>query len=317
MAKPTKPPTDTFTDIPHERPDPRPDPRPDFSTLPPRKQLPKELQDTLNDDEKLWEVLYEGKADDTTDTNIRYAAYASRLRTIMLSAHRYVAYTSDIGESFRPVAHPYWVRGAYGVSWTYLLGDVGHEGYKAYIRNQRTLHPESYIEVQENDKGAELTASPPKSIFESVKDVAKQATNTEGVKMGATPGALTGEHVTPGLIPAIEDYRAVMAQRAVFQAVASMGLPAFTIHSIVRYSGRAMKDAKNKTLRTWGPIGLGLAAVPFLPYMFDEPVEHATEWIFYNAFKTFGGEKAVEGWPVTGAKELRKEESQSVNVKEL
>jgi fission process protein 1 len=29
--------------------------------------------------------------------------------------------------------------------------------------------------------------------------------------------------------------------------------------------------------------------------MFDEPVEHATEWIFYNAFKTFGGEKAVEG----------------------
>ncbi|KAH4479660.1 hypothetical protein HBH89_251930 [Parastagonospora nodorum] len=51
--------------------------------------------------------------------------------------------------------------------------------------------------------------------------------------MGATPGALTGEHVTPGLIP------------------------------------------------------------------------------------TFGGEKAVEGWPVTGAKELRKEESQSVNVKEL
>jgi hypothetical protein len=44
--------------------------------------------------------------------------------------------------------------------------------------------------------------------------------------------------------------------------------------------------------------------------MFDEPVEHATEWIFYNAFKTFGGEKAVEGRPVTGAKELRKEENQ-------
>ena len=35
--------------------------RPDFSVLPPRKRLPKELQDTLNDEEKLWEVLYEGK----------------------------------------------------------------------------------------------------------------------------------------------------------------------------------------------------------------------------------------------------------------
>ena len=57
--------------------------------------------------------------------------------------------------------------------------------------------------------------------------------------------------------------------------------------------------------------------MPFLPYMFDEPVEHATEWLFYNAFKTFGGEKAVEGRPVTGAKELRKVESQTPKVKEL
>lgn len=34
---------------------------PDFSTLPPRKKLPKELQDTLNDEEKLWDVLYDGE----------------------------------------------------------------------------------------------------------------------------------------------------------------------------------------------------------------------------------------------------------------
>ena len=54
----------------------------------------------------------------------------------------------------------------------------------------------------------------------------------------------------------IEDYRAVMAQRAVFQSVASMGLPAFTIHSIVRYSGRALKDAKNTRIRSYGPIGV-------------------------------------------------------------
>ena len=44
-------------DIPHERKGTRPD----FSIPPPRKQLPKELQDTLNNEEKLWEVLYEGK----------------------------------------------------------------------------------------------------------------------------------------------------------------------------------------------------------------------------------------------------------------
>ena len=38
---------------------------------------------------------------------------------------------------------------------------------------------------------------------------------------------------------------------------------------------------------------LGLAAVPFLPYMFDKPVEEAVEYTFHSAFKYFGGEEAV------------------------
>lgn len=297
--------------------------RPDFSVPPPRKQLPKDIQSVLDDEEKMWETISDGRAEDTTDTSLRYAAYATRIRTIMLSAHRYVAYTSDIGESFRPIAHPYLVKGAYGISWLYLTGDVAHEGYKAYVRNQKVLHPEKYVdsptqinadEKEDRDMAATGRAT---GVVEGVKKMARNATSAEGVKYGGKESVVTGGEVVPGRIPAIEDYRAVMAQRAIFQAVASMGLPAFTIHSIVRYSGRALKDAKNKTLRTWGPIGLGLAAVPFLPYMFDEPVEHATEWLFYNGFKLIGGEKAVEGRPVTGAKELRKEESQASKLKEL
>ena len=70
---------------------------------------------------------------------------------------------------------------------------------------------------------------------------------------------------TPEPVPMIEDYRSVMLQRAVFQSVASMGLPAFTIHSIVRYSGKALKNAKNTTIRTYGPIGVRLFPHPF-PY---------------------------------------------------
>lgn len=162
---------------------------------------------------------------ESTESNVRYAAYAARARTILLAAHRYVAYTSDIGESFRPIAHPYLVRGAYAVSWLYLTGDVGHEGYKAYIRNQHIKHPERYAH-----------------------DPARATDATDSVAVAEVP--------KPGRVPAIEDYRSVMAQRAVFQGLASMGLPAFTIHSIVRYSGRAMKDMKNKTIRTWGPIGV-------------------------------------------------------------
>ena len=167
-----------------------------------------------------------------------------------MSAHRYIAYTSDIGESFRPVAHPYWVRTAYGISWLYLSGDVAHEGYKAYLRNQAVLHPEKALP---NASG---------SFKEQAKSLKDTLTSTEGVKTGdsktenTTIGEFTSGQVTVGRVPAIEDYRAVMAQRAVFQGVASMGLPAFTIHSIVRYSGRAMKDVKNKTIRTWAPIGV-------------------------------------------------------------
>jgi fission process protein 1 len=182
----------------------------------------------------------------------------------MLSAHRYVAYTSDIGESFRPIAHPYLVKGAYGISWLYLTGDVAHEGYKAYVRNQKVLHPENYLdsptqintdEKENRDMAATGRAT---GVVEGVKKMARNATSAEGVKYGGKESVVTGGEVVPGRIPAIEDYRAVMAQRAIFQAVASMGLPAFTIHSIVRYSGRALKDAKNKTLRTWGPIGVSI-----------------------------------------------------------
>ena len=100
--------------------------------------------------------------------------------------------------------------------------------------------------------------------------------------------------LVPAHVPARHDYKTVMAERALFQSIASMGLPAFTIHSAVKYSGKYLKDSKNVRLRTWGPIGLGLSIVPALPFMFDEPVEHAVEWAFDNAFLLFQGQKEKE-----------------------
>lgn len=105
----------------------------------------------------------------------------------------------------------------------------------------------------------------------------------------------------------LEDYRTVVVQRALFQGVASMGLPMLTIHSIVRYAGRAMKDVKNPKLRMWGPVGLGLSVVPVLPYLFDKPVEAAVEYVFHEGFKAFGGQQAVGDAPKTG-REHRLEE---------
>lgn len=115
-------------------------------------------------------------------------------------------------------------------------------------------------------------------------------------------------NLKPGVVSPLEDYRTVMVQRAIFQSLASMGLPAFTIHSVVRYSGRAMKDMKNKVIRTWAPIGLGLAIVPFLPAMFDEPVEHAVEWAFHKGFEAFGGKEYVAHAPVAGKKVAKEKE---------
>jgi fission process protein 1 len=215
------------------------------------------------------------RAPQTTESNIRYAAYAARIRTALLSAQRYVAYTSDIGESFRPVAHPTIVRAAYGISWLYIAGDVSHEGYKAYCRNEQVRHPEL----------------PREASHERYND-AKES-------LQAAAGH-AGKSLKPGVVPPIDDWRTVMAQRAIFQSIASMGLPAFTIHSIVRYSGKALKDVKNVRIRTYGPIGLGLAAVPFLPFIFDKPVEEAVEWTFHKGFETFGGKSAVGDSPSTG-----------------
>lgn len=200
---------------------------------------------------------------DSTESNIRYAAYTNRIRTVLSSAHRYVAYTSDIGESFRPVAHPGLVRAAYGVSWLYILGDVSYEGYKAYLQNQRILRGLPTADGTNDSK----------------------------------PGV-------PGVVSPLQDYRTVMVQRAVFQSLASMGLPAFTIHSVVKYSGKAMKSLKNQRLKTWGPIGLGLGVVPFLPAIFDEPVENAVEWAFHEGFKAYGGPDYVGQAPTTGREHL-------------
>lgn len=204
-------------------------------------------------------------AGQTTDSSLRYAAYATRLRTIMLSAHRYVAYTSDIGESFRPIAHPWLVKSAYGISWAYLIGDVSHEGYKAYLRNQRMLHPGS--------PGVLATRS------SDAREV---------------PPALESKALAAH-VPAIDDYRSVMAQRAVFQSIASMGLPAFTIHSIVRYSGRALKDAKNARIRTWGPIGVSLRSCLPQTSLSERLMLNFTAWTRCRAISTLRIRQAGRG----------------------
>ncbi|KAI8098905.1 mitochondrial 18kDa protein, partial [Halteromyces radiatus] len=160
------------------------------------------------------ERVEEGEVD-TIQTNARYLAYASRLKTAVAASSRYLAYSSDIGESFRPVVSPAVVRAAYGVSWGYVLVDMSYEGYKAH-------------HAGDSNQQAALA----------------------------------------------------MVHRGAFQAIASMMFPMITIHTAVKYSAKAFKNVKNPKIRTWGPTSIGLAIVPFLPYLFDEPVEKAMDRLF-------------------------------------
>ena len=142
----------------------------------------------------------------------RYAAYGGRIRTILLAGSRYLAFTSDVGEAFRPVFPPKLVTATYAISWLYCGSDVAYHGYQSYKNGEST-----------------------------------------------------------------NDIQRIVAQRTVFQSVASMGLPALTIHTTVDVVSKLCQ--KYGRFQKWGGTVAGLAAIPFLP-IFDEPVEHATEYLF-------------------------------------
>ena len=76
---------------------------------------------------------------DTTETNARYLALLGRARAVLIPASRYLAYTSDIGEAFRPIINRKIVTAGYGISIAYVVGDIGFEGYKANLDRQDRL----------------------------------------------------------------------------------------------------------------------------------------------------------------------------------
>lgn len=74
----------------------------------------------------------------------------------------------------------------------------------------------------------------------------------------------------------------VVLERTLFQGLASLLLPAITIHTIVDLSAKhifaGMKTGSFG--RRFGPSGVGLAFLPAIPFLFDEPVEHGMEFAF-------------------------------------
>ena len=70
------------------------------------------------------------------DTQARYLAYAQRVARVLGPSTRYMAFSSDVGEAFRPVVSPKMVTFSYALTWGYVFGDIGYSSYMAY-----KLHP--------------------------------------------------------------------------------------------------------------------------------------------------------------------------------
>jgi len=83
------------------------------------------------DDEELQKLVEDVK---TTDTAFRYTGYTAVASSRIAAALRYTAYTSDVGESFRPIIPPKLVTFTYALSWAYVIVDVAIEGIKSYRR---------------------------------------------------------------------------------------------------------------------------------------------------------------------------------------
>jgi fission process protein 1 len=71
-----------------------------------------------------------------------------------------------------------------------------------------------------------------------------------------------------------------IVERSAFQAVASLAVPAFIIHSSVSVGRKLF--ARIGRFQKWGPSLLGLSIIPLLPLYLDEPVEHGVEAFFEN-----------------------------------
>lgn len=85
---------------------------------------------------------------------------------------------------------------------------------------------------------------------------------------------------TKWAMDAKKDYVRAGMHAAFFQSFGSMIFPAILIHTVVHQSDKRIFKPHLPRFQKWGPTFTGLALVPFLPYICDQPVEMATDYLF-------------------------------------
>ncbi|KAE8407347.1 mitochondrial 18 KDa protein-domain-containing protein [Aspergillus pseudonomiae] len=255
----------------------------------PRKPLSPELQ-ALVDNDEYYDQTCLTYSPGAPLTPYRYIAYTSQVRTIFHAARRYATRACSMTESFRSVERPYLTRGVSAVSWAYAIYNVVHEGHQAYLRNRDVLAPPSKAYMDARDSNIPLV--PRQTVVVNAPKSSTLALEGQSAGWDDDDGCVDSLEPWPARhIPLGDDYRFIMVKQAIFQGLASIGLPTFTIHRIVRYSGRYLGGRKTLLARSCMPVGMGLFAVPFLPYIFDGPVHNLVEIVSSVAIYTLSDRK--------------------------
>ena len=134
-----------------------------------------------------------------------FVRYARGAIVAFLTKGRFIAYTSDIGESARPVMPSWFVNACYGLTFLYVAVAVGHHTVEAH------------------EQGA------------SQMMVLRTFTHT-----------------------------------TTFELLASVAMPSLIIHQAVHFAQHQAHRLPAGPVARWAPTVVGLACIPFLPYL-DPP----------------------------------------------
>ncbi len=135
---------------------------------------------------------------------------------------RLCGYANEVGESFRLITPPSFVRATYGVAFAYVLGDTAFS-FRSAVQ-QQVLPP------------------------------------------GGRPSS-------PCLL--VRQSRAA-AETFLWQMLASVAIPGATINLTVKAASFLLGKANNNVspaVARWGPVGVGLAAIPLIIHPIDHMVD--------------------------------------------
>ncbi len=134
-----------------------------------------------------------------------------RVGRLLGSSVRYTAYSSDVGEAFRPIAPPIFVKSMYALSFSYVGGEIVYNGYRA------------------SEEGRSVERA--------------------------------------------------LAHATVFQGLASLAVPFAIIHTQVSATAKLCTALGAKSAIRYAPTLSGLAWLPVLPTLVDEPIEELGAWV--------------------------------------